>query len=146
MKGKRQRCALMRVCKTKRLHKEWRKKTVKKNAHRPHKRAFPMMSHCINTRLNAGIMWLRTSVSLNSKCRVAAENTEPFSWDDSNLLVLAEELKSRRNTGSYLCRSEPSRCVRPARCSVALPTCEQILKNVTTERELCVLCSSLILF
>lgn len=68
-------------------------------------------------------------------CGVAAENTEPFSSDDSNLLVLAEELKSRRNTGSYLCGSEPSRCVRPARCCVALPTCEQILKNVTAERE-----------
>lgn len=97
-----------------------KKKTVKKARTG---RAFPLMSHCVNTRLNAGIMWLRTSAN-------TAENTEPCSGDNSNLLVLAEEFKSRRNTGSYLV----TRCVRPARCSVDLPIREQMLKHLTAQR------------
>lgn len=36
------------------------------------------------------------------KCRVATENTQPYFGDHSNLLVPAEEIKGRRNTGSYL--------------------------------------------
>lgn len=39
---------------------------------------------------------------LTPKYPAATENTEPYFADHLNLLVPAEELKGRRNTGSYL--------------------------------------------